>query len=156
MLEDEERGNDSREELKRADHLIYVSLKYTRTGDVILSVITRLMNAIELTMDEMLKWFEAKKKLKQVDYSKPYRIKVEWIRNKLKKDKAVNDMLDLYLFMLRIMKGEHDAKDEFRKGLRLISIDDKGGLIAEVNMDDVKEYYKRTEKFIERVEEIIK
>ena len=103
MFEDEQ-GNDSREELKRADHLIYVSLKYTRTGDVILSVITRLMSALEVCMDELLKWLEAKKKLKQIDYSKPYRIKVEWLKDKFKKDKSINNMLDFYISMLRIMK----------------------------------------------------
>jgi hypothetical protein len=35
------------EELKRADHLIYVSLKYTRTVDVIKSIIERLINAYD-------------------------------------------------------------------------------------------------------------
>lgn len=154
MLDDEP-GNNSKDELKRADHLIYVSLKYTRTGDVILSVITRLMNAIELSMDELLKWMEQKKKLKSVDYSKPYRIKVEWLKDKFKKDKAMNEMLDFYLFMLRIMKGEHDSKDEFRKNLRLISFDDKGELIAEVYMDDLKTYYKQTEGYVKNIEEII-
>ena len=32
---------DSKQEINRADHLIYVSLKYTRTVDVIKSIIER-------------------------------------------------------------------------------------------------------------------
>ncbi len=36
----------AKEEIKRADHLMYVSLKYTRTVDILKSIIERLINAI--------------------------------------------------------------------------------------------------------------
>lgn len=39
------------EELKRVDHLIYVSLKYTRTVDVIRSVINRLIESYNAIID---------------------------------------------------------------------------------------------------------
>ena len=35
---------NAKEELKRIDHLIYVTLKYTRTVDVLLSVVERMVN----------------------------------------------------------------------------------------------------------------
>ena len=38
---------EAKEELKRADHLLYVTLKYTRTADVIKNTIHRLLNAID-------------------------------------------------------------------------------------------------------------
>ena len=34
---------NAKEELKRIDHLIYVTLKYTRTVDVLLSVVERMI-----------------------------------------------------------------------------------------------------------------
>ena len=38
---------DAKEEIKRADHLIYVSLKYTRTCDIILNIFKRLITAYD-------------------------------------------------------------------------------------------------------------
>ena len=46
---------DAKEELKRVDHLIYVSLKYTRTVDVLRNVIERLVTASEFMITAMLK-----------------------------------------------------------------------------------------------------
>ena len=36
---------NAKEELKRVDHLIFVSLKYTRTVDVLLNVINRIISS---------------------------------------------------------------------------------------------------------------
>ena len=44
----------AKEELKRADHLYYVSLKYTKTVDVIKSIIERLINAFDFTIDSLV------------------------------------------------------------------------------------------------------
>ena len=38
--------DDVKNEVKRVDHLIYVSLKYTRTVDVIRSVVERIINEL--------------------------------------------------------------------------------------------------------------
>ena len=56
---------DAREEMKRAEHLLYVSLKYTRTVDVIKSLIGRLINAIDATTDKLLDYAVQKKKIKE-------------------------------------------------------------------------------------------
>ena len=50
-------------ELKRADHLFYVSLKYTRTVDVIRSMIQRLLNAFDISFEALLE--KTKKRRKQ-------------------------------------------------------------------------------------------
>ena len=46
--------DNAKEELKRADHLIFVSLKYTRTVDVIKSIVERLLNAFNLGIEALL------------------------------------------------------------------------------------------------------
>ena len=56
---------DAREEMKRADHLLYVSLKYTRTVDVLKSLIDRLINTINAITDELLDYALQKKKIKE-------------------------------------------------------------------------------------------
>jgi len=51
------------EELKRVDHLVYVSLKYTRTVDVIKSTVGRLINAFDFAVQQLLEHAKEKKKL---------------------------------------------------------------------------------------------
>ena len=158
MIEEELReANDAKEELKRADHLIFVSLKYTRTVDVLLSIIVRLMNALEITTDEILEYLVKKKKLKDINVSKPLRIKVGWIKEKFKKDKNVQELEEFYELLLRIVKAKtHIRRSEFRKNLALIAQDKNGEEIAEVTVDVVKEYYKQTEDLIGKLEKIMK
>ncbi len=56
----------AREELKRADHLIYVTLKYTRTSEVIKNTIKRLISAFDFSILEVLEHLKMKKKIKTV------------------------------------------------------------------------------------------
>ena len=46
-----EKLEEAFEELKRVDHLIYVSLKYTRTTDVLKNVIDRMITTAECMMN---------------------------------------------------------------------------------------------------------
>lgn len=152
----EEERNSAKDELKRADHLIYVSLKYTRTVDVIRSVIARLISAQEMTIDELLQWLKSKKKIKDVISSKSYRIKVELIKEKLKKDKKVTEFLNFYDFLTRIMKVDYIKKEEFRKNVRMIIHDDKGNVLEEVGVESLKEYYKKVCDLINNMEGMMK
>ncbi|MEK6856952.1 MAG: hypothetical protein AABX49_02970 [Nanoarchaeota archaeon] len=152
----EEESVNAREELKRADHLIYVSLKYTRTVDVIASIISRLISAQQMTIDDLLQWLEKKKKLKNVDFSKPYKIKCEWLRAKLKKDERIIELLNFYDYLIRIMKSDHIKKEEFRKNVRMIVHDKSGNVIDEIGIEVLKQYYKKVCDQIEGIERMIK
>ena len=55
--------SDSKEELKRADHLLYVTLKYTKNIDVIRNAIRRLINACDYAILDVTEWLKAKKKI---------------------------------------------------------------------------------------------
>lgn len=156
MIEEDRDYNKVEEELKRADHLIYVSLKYTRTVDVILSVIARLISAQEILIDKLLEFLEKKKKVKGINMKKAYLIKISWVREFFKKDADVNALLDFYELLVKIMKSEHIKRGEFRKGLMLIAQDKRGEVVAEVNVEVLKEYYKNTEDLIKKIEKIIK
>ena len=46
--------DNAKEELKRIDHLIYVTLKYTRTVDVLLSVVERMVNSYEFIIEALI------------------------------------------------------------------------------------------------------
>jgi len=45
---------EAREELKRLEHIIYVSLKYTRTVDVIVNALTRMVSTFDLIIEAFL------------------------------------------------------------------------------------------------------
>ena len=156
MIEEDKNYDDIEEELKRADHLIYVSLKYTRTVDVILSVIARLVSIQETLIDILLEFLEKKKKVKDINMGKPYLIKLNWLREGFKKDASVNELLDFYELLVKIMKSEHIRKGEFRKGLMLIAQDKNAEIVAEVNVDVLKEYYKNTKNLGKKIYKIIK
>ena len=49
-----------------ADHLLYVSLKYTKTGDIIINLLLRWKNMIDLAMDLLVEEAQKKKKWKAV------------------------------------------------------------------------------------------
>lgn len=55
-----------KEEIKRTDHLLYVSLKYTRTVDVMRNAIERLINAYTLISDALLEYAKRKKKITDI------------------------------------------------------------------------------------------
>ena len=68
-----------------ADHLLYVSLKYTKTCDVIVNLIFRWRVMIDRSIDEILKHAKKKKKISSVP-SNPTK-KIEYVRKIFKKDK---------------------------------------------------------------------
>ena len=53
----------SRKELSRADHLLFVSLKYTRTVDVLKSLIERLISSMSFSNQALLMHLKDKKKI---------------------------------------------------------------------------------------------
>ncbi len=141
---------ESREELKRADHLLYVSLKYTRTVDVIKSIILRLISGIGLTIDVLLQHAKAKKKIKEI----PPQIGVKCeIVKKIYNDPKLNEMIEFFLLLRRISNAEYKKSNEYRRHVTMtVTVDNT---VMEVTMDLIKEYYQKTNEYIDHVESII-
>ena len=143
---------EAKEELKRADHLIFVSLKYTRTMDVLESIVKRLIKCLEFGLEGLLQLL--KKKIKEIPTS--YKEKIEVTRANFSKDKIILEILKFYSFLIRVDRARHERKSEFRKGVALIAISELGDLIEEVNIEKVKDYYLKTIEFTEYIEEYLK
>jgi len=58
--------DNAQEEIKRADHLIFVSLKYTRTCDVLKHIIERHINCIDFTFTALLEHLKEQGKIEEV------------------------------------------------------------------------------------------
>ena len=72
-----EETDNALEELKRADHLIYVSLKYTRTTDVIRSTIKRLISAYNYAILDLLEYSKNKNLIKKIPIPNEEKIKLD-------------------------------------------------------------------------------
>jgi len=139
---------DAREELKRVDHLIFITLKYTRTGDVIINIIKRLINAYDAGILSLLKYLKEKKKIKEIPNSP-----VERMNLLCKSITKFNKYCKYYKLLKDIRKNKYEMREEYRKYITLIS---KGKKKTEVNYNKLIEYFDITNEFIDFVEDYIK
>ena len=144
--------NDAKGEIQRADHLLFVTLKYTRTIDVIKSVIARLANAYDNVIIYALEILKKKKKIKQIPLTPVSR--AELLGDVNKKDIIILDSLNIYFFLRKVAKADYTKKEEFRKNVTL-TVMHKGEVI-EVNIKTLEEYYEKTKEFIDYVNEKFK
>ena len=134
-----------------ADHLLYVSLKYTKTCDVILNLILRWIKMIETSIDEILKHAKKKKKISSIP-SNPVR-KVEDIRKLFKKDKNFQEVMDMYEMFRKIDDLKTERTGEFRKNVTL-KIYYRGREIN-VNLEQLKIYADKLERFISSTKQFL-
>lgn len=140
----------TKEELKRADHLIFVSLKYTRTVDVIKSIIERLINAYEIVVGGLLEKAEEEMAIFEVPRSVKQR--VDEVLS-LYPDDVMKEYLEFYMFLKKLDKAEYTSSGEYRKHVHMTAVFPSGES-AKVNMDDLKEYYLKTQAFVRYIEQL--
>ena len=128
-----------------ADHLLYVSLKYTKTCDVIINLLLRWKIMIDLALDKLVEKAKKKKKWKKV-VDAP-RAKLVQLKKIYARDPIVSETLDLYEFFRDLEKLPKVRESEFRKGVNL-KVEYKGETVN-VNLDKLKEYSITLEKFID-------
>jgi len=140
--------NDARDELKRADHIIYVSLKYTRTVDVLKGAIQRLINAFDIGVYALLSKLKDEKKLEDIPTQPGKRVEI--LKDFYKDDKELLDYLDFYMILRRISKSETQSFKEFRRHV-MMTLELDGNEI-EVNIDIITEYFHKTREFVDFIE----
>ncbi|PIN79748.1 hypothetical protein COV16_02560, partial [Candidatus Woesearchaeota archaeon CG10_big_fil_rev_8_21_14_0_10_34_8] len=99
---------NSWEELKRVDHLIYVSLKYTRTVDVIKSIVERLINAYDFLMQAILEKAEEENKITEVPKMAVQRVTA--VHKLYPYDQKMNSFLDFYMLLRKIVRAKTSAR----------------------------------------------
>jgi len=127
-----------------ADHLLYVSLKYTKTCDVIINLLLRWKIMIELGMENLLKKAKKDKKWKAVAAAP--RAELVQLKKIYANDPTILKTLELYELFRDIEKLEKVRESEFRKGVNL-KVTYRGEIIN-INLDKLKEYAQILEKFI--------
>ena len=97
--------DDAREELKRVDHLIFVSLKYTRTVDVILNVVQRMIDAYDFAIDALLKYAQEKGLIEGQIPTNPL-ARCEMVISTFH-DQVIKDNINLYLLFRKEIGRAH-------------------------------------------------
>jgi hypothetical protein len=134
-----------------ADHLLYVSMKYTKTCDVILNLIARWKSMMDISFDAIIqKAFEDGTLKKMPDSPKQ---KIEFLKLYFKKQKALQETIPLYIFFKRIPDTKKTREGEFRKNVNLKIIELNG--ITDINMDKLKEYADILERFISETKQFL-
>lgn len=134
-----------------ADHLLYVSLKYTKTCDVILNLLLRWRKMIETSVNELLKHAKKKKKISSVS---PNSVgKLEQIRKLFKKNKEFLEVIDIYEMLRKIEELRKERSGEFRKNVNL-KVFYKGKEIN-INLEQLKIYADLLEKFISTTKQFL-
>lgn len=127
-----------------ADHLLYVSLKYTKTGDVILNLIARWRSLIGQGMDRILEKAKKKRLVSRIPIAPKQRL--DNVRKVFKNERDVIDALELYEFFKVIDKLEKLKENEFRKNV-VLRVLYKGEWL-DIDMDKLKEYSEVVDRFI--------
>ena len=127
-----------------ADHLLYVSLKYTKTCDVIINLLFRWKVMIDLGMDRLVEKAKKQKKWKPIPNAP--RAKHIQLKQIYANNKDIIDTLNLYDLFRDIEQLEKLRENEFRKGVNL-KVNYRGQAIN-INLDKLKEYAAILERFI--------
>ena len=144
--------DNAKEELKRVDHLFYVSLKYTRTADMIRHMIERLINAFSFGIESLLKYAKEEKMIENIPSNPSLRSSLFM---KTFKDEEALNYINLYLKLRKIIRADYSKREEYRRHVTMVSVIDNGEII-EVNIDILKEYYDTAKNFIKYAERTIK
>jgi len=127
-----------------ADHLLYSSLKYTKTTDVILNLLFRWRSLIDEGIEKMLEKAKKSKKIKAIPTAP--KLRIEKIQEISKSNEAVLKTIDLYKFLRQAEVAEKVRENEFRKNvaLRVMYM----GQWQIVDLEKLKEFNSVIENFV--------
>ena len=148
----EEALDNAKDELKRVDHLFYVSLKYTRTADMMRHMAERLINAFSFGIDSLLKHSKANKIISEIPENPVMKCK---LLTQLFHEEEVIRHMNLYLTLRKVLRAEYSKREEYRRHVTMTCIIDDGKIV-EISIDSLKEHYESAKNFIKYVERLVR
>jgi len=134
-----------------ADHLLYVSLKYTKTCDVIMNLMLRWRTMIETCMNEILKKAEKDGKIDIISENAIGKIKQS--KELFKDNKEFLGVMNMHMMLRKLETLKTERIGEFRKNVAL-KIQFKGKEVN-VNLEQLKIYAEMMENFINTTKEFL-
>lgn len=138
---------NARDELKRVDHLIYVSLKYTRTVDVLKNVVNRIIESYDFMIEAMLKKLEDEHKIFEAPTA-PH-VRATTCMNTFN-DPVITEHMQNYIKFKKLLRvEEYESINEFRRHVAMIA--EIEGEEITINIDYLTEYFKTLKEFLKYV-----
>jgi hypothetical protein len=109
---------EAREELKRLEHIIYVSLKYTRTVDVIINALNRMVGTYDFIIEAFLE--KAKEEELLTALPKSPALRAKRLGELYPEDEQIQKNLNFYVCLRTILKSPQRKRQEFRRHVTLI------------------------------------
>ncbi len=136
--------DDANGELRRVDHLIHVSLKYTRTVDVLKNVLNRLINCFDFCFLVLL----AEDKDEE-DIPKSPGLRTKILREKYEKEKEIIEFINFYHHLRDLSRANFERSREFRRHVTMTAFLKEGPV--EITIDVVTSYFKTSKVFYKLV-----
>jgi len=134
-----------------ADHLLYVSLKYTKTCDVIFNLMLRWRKMIKTSIEQILEHAKKKKKITKIPANPMGQI--DEIKKLFKKDKNFMKIVKLYEMLRKLEELRTERIGEFRKNVNLKIF--YQGKEINVNLEQLKIYAENLENFIRTTKQFL-
>ncbi|MBD3209462.1 hypothetical protein GF367_03510 [Candidatus Woesearchaeota archaeon] len=143
---------DAKEELKRVDHQIYVSLKYTRTVDVLLNIINRMIDGYEFLIEGLIKLAIEQKKADRIPPSPIERGNL--VKQLYPEDEVIKNNINLFFLLRKLFRSNPQRENEYRRNVTMRTIIE--GREEIVDIDIITNYYHFMLECYRKVEELIK
>jgi len=137
------------EELKRVDHSIFVSLKYTRTVDILINILIRMVDCYEFLILALLKYALENKMIGEIP-STPKERAV--LMKQIFKEQEVHDNVDLYLLLKAMLKSNYTKENEYRRHVTMKAI--VAGREEIININIISQYYEYLTSFFHFVDNL--
>lgn len=138
--------DDAQEELKRVEHLVFVSLKYTRTVDVLKNVLNRMIDAYNYMLEAL--FYNA------ADGEEPPEAPVKLanaVADLYDDEDIVQENVELYLLLRKILRAPNPIKEEeYRRHVAMKTFID--GKEEVFNIDLAMQYFETISEFFETLQ----
>lgn len=139
------------EELKRVDHSIFVSLKYTRTVDILVNILIRMVDCYEFLIQALLKYAYEHKMIGDIPTTPKERA---ILIKEIFKEQEIHDNIDLYLLLKAMLKSNYGRENEYRRHVAMKAI--VAGREEIININIVSQYYEYLTSFFHLVDNLTK
>ncbi len=136
----EEHIFEGREELKRVEHIIYVSLKYTRTTDVVNNALVRLVSFYDFMVEGYLIAALEQGLISRIAKSPALRAKD--LGKLHENDTKFQQHLSFYFFMRELLKrDDFDRINEYRRHVGKVYKNENSTVIINIDTLEAMEWY---------------
>jgi len=137
------------EELKRVDHSIFVSLKYTRTVDILVNILIRMVDCYEFLIQALLKYAYEHKMIGDIPTTPKERAV---LIKEIFKEQEMHDNIDLYLLLKAMLKSNYGRENEYRRHVAMRAI--VAGREEIININIISQYYEYLTSFFHMVDNL--